>query len=68
MGRRIRGFLHDQTPYTLAPSRDCPELDVVGILAAFEIRATELFTTPKTCVFQATRSQSGLLTGRILVR
>ena len=64
---------HDRTTYTIAGGRqpsgpDCPEINVVGVLASGDTRNTELFTTAKTCDVHVSRDQAALLTGRIIIR
>lgn len=73
VGERVSFMNHDRTTYTIAggrePSRpDCPEVNVVGVLASGDTRNTEPFTTAKTCDFHVSRDQSTLLTGRIIIR
>jgi hypothetical protein len=73
VGERVSFMNHDRTTYTIAggrePSRpDCPEINVVGLLASGDTRNTEPFTTARTCEFHVSRDQSALLTGRIIIR
>ncbi len=73
VGERVSFMNHDRSTYTIAggrePSRpDCPEVNVVGVLASGDTRTTEPFTTAKTCEFHVTHDQSALLTGRIIIR
>jgi hypothetical protein len=73
VGERVAFMNHDRTAYTIAGGRepsgpDCPEVNVVGVLASGDIRATEAFMAAKTCEFHVTRDQAPLLTGRIIIR
>jgi hypothetical protein len=73
VGERVTFMNHDRTPYRIAggrePSRnDCPEIDVVGVLASGDTRATEAFTAARMCDFRFSRDESILGTGRITVR
>jgi hypothetical protein len=73
VGEQVTFMNHDRTTYVVAggrePSRsDCPEVNVVGVLASGHTRNTETFTTAKTCDFHVSRDQSALLSGRIIIR
>jgi hypothetical protein len=73
IGDRVSFMNHDLTPYTIAggrdPSRsDCPEINTVGVLASGDTRATEPFTSAKTCDFHVSHDTAALLTGRIIIR
>jgi hypothetical protein len=73
VGERVSFMNHDRTTYTIAGGRepsgpDCPEVNVVGVLTSGDTRNTEPFTTAKTCEFHVSHDQSGLVTGRIIIR
>jgi hypothetical protein len=73
VGERVSFMNHDRTPYSIAGGREpsgneCPEINVVGMLASGDTRATEPFTTAITCDFRFSRDGSILGTGRITVR
>jgi plastocyanin len=73
VGERVSFMNHDRTSYTVAGGReparrDCPEIDVVGVLNPGDTRTSEPFTTAKTCDFHVGRDQSALLAGRIIIR
>ena len=73
VGERVSFMNHDRSTYTIAGGRepsspDCPEVNVVGVLASGDTRTTESFTTAKTCEFHVSQDQTALLTGRIVIR
>jgi plastocyanin len=73
VGERVSFMNHDATAYTVAGDRapsssDCPELNVVGMLAPGAVRTTEPFMAAKTCGFHVSRGDAALLAGRIVVR
>jgi hypothetical protein len=73
VGERVSFMNHDRPTYTVAGGREpsrpgCPEVDAVGALPSGETRATEPFTTAKTCEFHASRDASAPVTGRIIIR
>jgi plastocyanin len=73
VGERVSFMNHDRTSYTVAGGReparrDCPEIDVVGLLNPGDTRTSEPFTAAKTCDFHVGRDQTALLAGRIIIR
>jgi hypothetical protein len=73
VGERVSFMNHDRTPYSIAggqepSSSDCPEVNVVGVLASGDTRITEPFTAAKMCDFRVSRDAAMLGRGRIIIR
>lgn len=73
IGAAVTFMNHDSVAHgvaggTAAAESDCPELDAVGVLQPFEIRATAPFSSAKTCQYHDPRTGSDTFTGRIVVR
>lgn len=73
VGERVAFMNHDATAYPVvgdgAPSSpDCPEINVIGILAPGAVRTTEPFMAAKTCGYHVPLGEAALLAGRIIIR
>jgi plastocyanin len=74
VGQFVSFMNHERVSYTVASGASplqpatCPEIDVVGLLRADEIRQTAPFSTAKTCEYHIPNGQSVLFSGRIVVR
>lgn len=73
VGATVTFMNHDSVAHGVAggsdaAGEDCPELDAVGVLQPFEIRASAPFASAKTCQYHDPRTGSDTFTGRIVVR
>lgn len=73
VGETVSFMNHEGVPFTVAggasPSQSgCSEINAVGVLRPGDVRATEPFSTAKTCDYHVPNGQAVLFSGRIFVR